>query len=149
MGARPLIQQYITAPIAFLSASVLAGVIVLSSPPKLRLVEVEPPVPMLRQLLADRPIEETERRFAIAPLVYINENNNRESYGLDLPEPSYEQCYIEQVSTAYPTGTKKMRVVKMVDRQCWGLLLTHPKWLKVSPTSSVPVLTSPGFVQTK
>ena len=134
----------------FITICLLSSVvIVLGSPPRLRLVEVDPPLPSLRQAIQDRVTEERERRFQIAPLVFINDQSNRESYGLDLPEPSYEQCYIEQSSPAYPAGTKKMRVVRLVERQCWGLLLTHPKWLKVSATGAVPVLTIPGFVQTK
>jgi len=143
-------RRVLDTPTIFIAACLTAGaVIVLASPPRLRLIEVDPPLPSLRQAIADRPVEERERRFAIAPLVFINDDTNREAYGLDLPEPSYEQCYIDQPSAAYPAGTKKMRVVKLIDRQCWGLLLTHPKWLKIAATGAVPVLTVPGFVQTK
>lgn len=128
---------------------IAAGAMLADSPPRLKVVEVVPPTVSVRQAIADRPIEEKERRFAIAPLMYVNDLTNREAYGLDLPEPSYEQCYLSEPSSAYPVGTKKMRVVRLVDRQCWGLLLTHPKWQKVAAHGAIPVLTVPGFVQTK
>lgn len=96
-----------------------------------------------------RPRELRERRFAIAPLVFVNDEGNRESYGLDLDEPAYDQCWLEQPSAAYPEGTKKLKVIRLHDQQCWGLLLWHEKWRIVPPHGSVSVLTVPGIVQVK
>lgn len=99
-----------------------------------------------KKALIDRPIQLKERRWAIVPLVYMDEVGSVYSYGLDLPEPLYDWVALKEESSAFPKGTLKLKVIKVEDAQCWGLLLYNPKWNKVPPHGSVVVLTIPAFV---
>lgn len=96
--------------------------------------------------LADRPRELKERRWVMVPLVY-EEIGSYYSYGLDLPEPSYEWCSLKEENQAFPKGTLKIKVVRIEDRRCWGLLLYNPKWNIVPPHGSIVVLTIPAIVK--